>query len=79
MTAAGAPDAPGPPEVYCKSPHVAVVSWSEPPCNGSAVTDYHLEWQMKDEPDFMPVCSCCMPGCFFVDFFSRFEQPVIRL
>lgn len=55
VTAAGVPDMPSPPEAHCKSPHVAVVSWTEPPCNGSPVTDYHLEWKMRDEQDFMPV------------------------
>ena len=54
-TAAGVPDVATPPEVVCKSPHVVLVSWIEPACNGSPVIDYHLEWQMKDDQDFMPV------------------------
>jgi hypothetical protein len=76
-TAAGPPDAPSPPEVHCKSPHVAVVSWTEPPSNGSAVTEYHLEWQMKDELDFVPVCSNFLINTVF--YWFQFDNHIAEL
>lgn len=55
VTGAGVPEAPVQPEIHCKSPHNAVVSWTEPNNNGAVITEYRLEWQPKENLDFVPL------------------------
>jgi len=55
LTGPGVPEAPKHPDVHCKSPHAAVLSWDEPCGNGAPISEYRLEWQAKDAVDFIPV------------------------
>lgn len=65
MTGAGVPEAPVQPEIHCKSPHNAVVSWNEPNNNGAVIAEYRLEWQPKENLDFVPVSlHICDLKCF---------------
>ncbi|XP_035390030.1 fibronectin type-III domain-containing protein 3A isoform X2 [Electrophorus electricus] len=43
-TAPGPPDPCRAPNIVCKSPSCAVVSWETPLCNGAPVTEFRLEW-----------------------------------
>lgn len=43
ISGAGSPDAPLTPKVTTKTAHVALVSWTEPLNNGSAVTEYRVQ------------------------------------
>ncbi|KAK7478993.1 hypothetical protein BaRGS_00029754 [Batillaria attramentaria] len=53
VSGAGAPDAPRSPQLTCRSPHSAVVSWEEPFNNGASISEYRLEWtQTPDSQDF---------------------------
>lgn len=36
---------------------MVVVSWDEPRNNGAPITEYRLEWQPKEDLDFVPVSS----------------------
>jgi predicted phage tail protein len=45
----GVPDAPQPPLVSAKSHASIVVSWLEPASNGLPITEYRLEWALKQQ------------------------------
>ena len=56
VSGAGVPEAPRMPQVSCRSPHSAFVSWDEPFNNGALVADYRLEWQQRtDAAEFTQV------------------------
>ncbi|XP_076453878.1 fibronectin type-III domain-containing protein 3A-like isoform X4 [Babylonia areolata] len=53
VSGAGAPDAPRSPQLTCRSPHSALVTWDEPFHNGATISEYRLEWtQTPDAHDF---------------------------
>lgn len=43
ISGAGSPDAPAAPKVTTKTAHVALVTWTEPLNNGSAITEYRVQ------------------------------------
>jgi len=78
LTSAGIPDAPAAPDIYFKSPTVAVISWQEPASNGAPVTEYHLEWTFRDDQDFMPVyCLCYVIFC--ITFILRLSHSCFHI
>lgn len=48
---AGAPDTPRGVTAAARSPTSVLVSWEEPSCNGSPVTEYVLEYRKEDSSD----------------------------
>ncbi|XP_076148191.1 fibronectin type-III domain-containing protein 3A-like [Alosa pseudoharengus] len=46
-TAAGPPQPCGPPVLTVRSPTCVNVSWEVPPCNGSKVCEFRLEWGLQ--------------------------------
>ncbi|XP_046573068.1 LOW QUALITY PROTEIN: fibronectin type-III domain-containing protein 3A-like [Haliotis rubra] len=47
VSGAGVPDPPKAPQVNCRSPHSAIISWEEPFNNGAMISEYRLEWQQR--------------------------------
>ncbi|KAL8559262.1 hypothetical protein ACOMHN_040386 [Nucella lapillus] len=53
VSGAGAPESPRSPQLACRSPHSALVTWEEPFNNGATIAEYRLEWtQTPDAHDF---------------------------
>lgn len=63
LSGAAAPDPPGLPQICCRTPYLAIVTWSAPGSNGAPVTDYKVEMCYSDKDDFTPVYhglnTCC--------------------
>ena len=55
LTGAGVPHAPSTPDIYFKSPTVAVIGWQEPVTNGAPIIEYHMEWTCREDQDFVQV------------------------
>lgn len=48
ISGAGVPDAPNAPTVSSRASNCILVGWNEPASNGSPITEYRLEWSLKD-------------------------------
>ncbi|KAK6632457.1 hypothetical protein RUM44_007499 [Polyplax serrata] len=52
LSGAAAPDPPGQPQVFYRSPHLVSISWSAPSHNGAPITDYKVDMCTSESGDF---------------------------
>jgi hypothetical protein len=48
VSGAGSPEPPSTPTIQARSASFLLIQWSEPCNNGAPITDYRLEWSLKD-------------------------------